>query len=959
MFTFSNGNKVNVPFSKCTNNKTVDLDFLVNNTRFNQNQSTVLEIRKIAKDGFDNNVDLERLKKDLRHLKLKLSYFLFSGICKRHHSDNSLDYNSFIQLDIDFKYRGGDYYSKLTKYKLARFPFVVMASLSPTGYGVRVLVKTSNYDKSKHLEASKQVIKYVSKELNVDIKNFDVLGASQPSFETYDNELYFNNNFSDFEIDIKELEKSELSKSKCDVRATDKTVFDIAKRYAVNQTGNGFEDGNKYLFINRFSIACNLLGVPFPTAKEYILSNYYHSDFANEKSNALSSPYLAYKDVFGEWSYKVSELKKSFNIRLNSPLGSRLKDVLEQNKLDNLKNCIIISGTGTGKTYWISGLTHKRIIVVPTIKMVEQVKAKYKAVPFHSKEKGDIIHANYIVTTYSSFHYVSTILENHNLINEFACYIDEFHNLTTSTSKSFQLKELNLLVECLPKYKFWIGVTGTDIYNFHPYFTGVKKYIINIPKTEKKLTLIDAKQPLKTLCECLKTSINRGRFPLVLYNNTSNTGGLHTVKSLLKDVPNVAYFNSKAKNNQFFRELSKLSMIHPTIKAVVSTTVIKEGNDILNDYDFDIIIYGDFHPTEIEQFANRPRTPKSISVCIIRTQKDDEKEQPKSYKFNAFRYAKFLERQCKSRMLELNNYKPYCYEDELLLEKKAYNYIHSLPLRNNGLKYEFDWLNFNYDVFRQETKYINNNDTHLIDYLSKFNIVFDKKLTSKDEIDRYLAIELKKQKQAVKRSNKKVYGELVAKVSQMEQAMTELKAFEIDTSDMPKIDKSVYKRYVKLRDSYVSHDSIIEILQDVGLSKAKFNNIVKQLTIYHLKNSDDYMKSNRRFSIVLQAVYSMFGGGETLTIEVIKERLKRVLSIDKSLDITKFDSDTRNDKTLKTIRLFFEVKKVRKRSPLDSKKWICEYSIKSLEFDVDFDNKFWNTHYSNDYMKLILSDVVN
>ena len=961
MFSFSNGNKVYSKPHECTDNQTVDLSFLINHIKDNPRKSDIEKIRKVAKHGFENCLPKDQLIKDLKKLKREsLDYFLFSGTCKRHHNNKSLDYNSFIQVDIDFKYRDGDRYSRITKYKLDRFDFVVMASLSPTGFGVKALVKTSNYDKKNHGIASNQVIDYMSKKLRIDRDNFDYLGASTPCFETYDNNVYFNENYQDFEVDFKGLEQSNLVNANFSVRSMDKTVFDIAKRFAFERTGKGFQDGNKYLFVNRFAIACNMLGVSLKETKDYVLANYYNSDFASEKRNAISSPYVAYIELFGAWSYKVVELQKSFNTVLDSPLGSKLSNVLKDNNLKNLENCNIISGTGTGKTYWISELgfeKQKRIIVVPTVQMVLQVwKANsypFNATPYCSKAKGDVLNSDFIVVTYDSLYRLADILEKKGIAKEYVCYLDEFHNLTTSTSKAYKLDASNLAIDSLPQFKAWVGVTGTDIYNFHPFFSGVKKYIVNIPKLKKKLTLVDAKEPIKTLCELVKKSINLGRFPLVLYNNTGH--GLTSVKRLLKDVLNVVYLNSKTKANQFFRELMESSIIHPIIKAIIATTVLKEGNDINNEYHFDIIVYGDFHPVEIEQFANRPRKAKSIDICIIRTQKD-EKEQSKQYRFNPYRYATYLEKQCNSRILEFSNYEPHCYEDEITLERRAYDFIQRLPIRKHDGKLEIDWLNFNYEVFRQETKYINSNDSHLIEYLSKFNIVFDQKLTSKDEIDSYLKVELKKQKQAVKLSNKMLYEQTISKVDKAKEVMKDIKRFEVDSSDMSTIEKMVYTRYIKLRDSYINHESIIEMLQDVGTSKAKFNTMVKQLVIYQLKNSNDYMDSNRRFTIVLRAIYSYFKSDETLNVETIKERLKNALRIDKSFDISKFDDGNRNDRTLRTIRLFFNVSRKGFRK---GKERVYKYHFKDLQFDVDFDSRFWSMQYSDEYLEKLKNEVLS
>lgn len=958
MFSYSDGNKANFLESKSTNNLKVDSLFVVEHIRCNKNKALIDSIRKDAKHGFESQKDPKKIKLILRPSKLKLDYFLYSGYCKKHHSNNNLEYNSFIQVDIDFKFSGGYILANEVKENLKQFNFVFISAISPSGYGVRAIVKTSNFDKNKHLETSKQLISHLSEKLEIETKCFDVLGASQPSFETYDPTCYFNldcsnfiPNFDKIQRDLKNVAQMEFKPCLSNVY----NEFELAVKYAIEKTGQGFVDGNKYLFVNRFSICANLLGIDQKLAREYVRLNYFDKSFFDGTCNAFESPYLSYGRFFGIWKYKVKELREStLTTKIQANKGQRLNDVIDINNLNNLKNSLIIAPTGTGKTYWISGLKHKRIIIVPTAKMVEQVAKEYNATPFYAKAKGDILHSDYIVTTYNSFAYVVKILDSKGLTKNFIAYIDEFHNTTTSTSKDYQLKQLTQVVELLPKFKYWIAVTATQLYNFHPYFQNTPKYEISIPKAAKNAYFVDATNPVKSICDLVKMSVRNNRFAMVLHNNTSDTGSLHTIKTLLANVEGVAYFNSRTKDSHYFKELSNLSKLNPNIKALVCTTVIKEGTNINNNYEFDIIISGQFHPIEVEQFCNRPRKPKAVNIYILRPKQKDNSNKL-DVDFNSYKYAQLLKKQCNNRILELNNYDPYCYESQLLLERKVYNSINYLPLKNIGTKYQIDWLNFNNHIFKVERKIICENDKMMLDYLAKFNINIKRYIDLSDQIDSLLIETLKTEKKERKSQKQSKFYDILDNIDSGKTDLKDVTNFQLDTSkSLTKLERQTYKKYLYLKGVHLTKAQSISILNDVGYSDSKFNSVKQRLSIYQLKSSIEYMGSNRRLSVVLKAIFHHFKSSDSLTIDVIKERLKYCLSIDSSFDMSIFENTKRNDKVLNILRMFYDTKKVQKRNGKDR---FYEYKLSSIDFNIDLSNEMPPV-YSSEYIRHELSKAL-
>lgn len=167
----------------------------------------IAEIRSLTAKLYTSDGLTDQQAKDLKAAtttqKKELPYFIASGFCEQHHNDQNLQYNGILQIDIDIKSTGGDQQAQELKSRLAAFnlPYILAAFISPSGYGLKLLFATDNHDINRHHSAALQAFEHLAALLNIDIKLFDRLGASQPCYYSYDQDIYINTGqISEFKI---------------------------------------------------------------------------------------------------------------------------------------------------------------------------------------------------------------------------------------------------------------------------------------------------------------------------------------------------------------------------------------------------------------------------------------------------------------------------------------------------------------------------------------------------------------------------------------------------------------------------------------------------------------------------------------------------------------------------------------------------------------------------------------
>jgi hypothetical protein len=755
-----------------------------------------------------------------------------------------------------------------------------------------------------------------------NLKNLRYLAADPEAYHNPNAKTYSLENLTDY-LDLIRNREDKLRSwtgEALNIETTDWIEFGEAFAAA---KGYQLQDGQKHEFLTRFSIACNLLGVDI--AQVY---GYATAKGINVRTNCISYPYRTYKENLGRWKYKLQ--KKADRQVIEGKKGQKLADLIDAQDIIEKK---VIAPTGSGKTYLIHTLPGKKVIVCPTLGLVDNVCADYNAAPFtgSTRDKESIKQADFIAVTYASFRKLTAYLAETK--DQYHCIVDESQAFSVSASPAFQLKQLHEVLQEAQGYKDLTLLTGTDVYNHDPRLRNIPRISFYIPQSEKALQLVDAIDVLKETAEQIKNSIAAGRFPLVLFNNTSDDGKLGTLKSLLADQAGIKYLNSHTKQDPDWKKITSEGIIDPEIKGIVTTSVLKEGNNILNKYHFDIIVVGHFHSTEIVQFSSRPRKPKSVSVSIIRSENRTRSERI----FCPEQFAYQLEDDAQSVCNDLNTKAACANSDTSLtyLEVKARQAIKQNPIRYDEEQNLFliDYLHLSNITFTQERIAENRNDQLLIRNLNKYGIVYRDQVASCAEQTTEEKANAAKIREQKKEKELQEYNATLDQLSHRSDAYEFASDQITGNKDLTKIQKAVYSRYKKLYELTLNHAGTINRLKDIGPKKAKFIQLIERLRIALLRSNKAYLADGNKFAMILQAVENEFKEGDLLTSDQIKDKLTRILTLDRSLDI---EQDQRSDKALKILRLFFEVDRKDQRDQAGKK--VNKYRICPLTFEDILNN---------------------
>lgn len=247
---------------------------LFDNKPFYATDDTLFE--KI-KNGGKNNDLIKQIRetsdKEARNeLKKQLAVILWSGKFSARKASALVEYNHLICLDFD----GVDV--EETKKSLKEKPFVYAAFASPSGDGVKALVKVSSKNHLSHFKA-------LSKEFpNLDQSGKDV---SRSCFMSADENIYINKHAETY---TKLVESAHTNDQR----------YENLKSWLSNK-GEKFASGNRNNFLAKLAGACNRFGIP----QDYTL-DVFRRDFVNNNSNfsmreaenVVKSIYQNYKDQF-------------------------------------------------------------------------------------------------------------------------------------------------------------------------------------------------------------------------------------------------------------------------------------------------------------------------------------------------------------------------------------------------------------------------------------------------------------------------------------------------------------------------------------------------------------------------------------------------------------------------------------------------------------------------------------
>ena len=271
----------------------------------------------------------EKRKSERNELKKKLPAICFSGIFNKRNDASIQEHTGIICLDFDGYEKNKELLQD--KENLTRNNFVYSVFISPSGLGLKVLVKIPK-DAENHVNYFNSLAKHF------DNPRFDVTckNLSRVCYESYDPLIYINENSSEWDkIEEKEYEEKHSLRDIPTIPITDENkIVEILtkwwlKKYPMNE---GQRNNNTFVLASAF----NDFGINRSLAS-YVLNNYQTKDFTQrEIQNTIDSAY-AQTQNFGTKYYEDEERINNIKIKLRRGVSKKeIKNQLRDTEVEEV-----------------------------------------------------------------------------------------------------------------------------------------------------------------------------------------------------------------------------------------------------------------------------------------------------------------------------------------------------------------------------------------------------------------------------------------------------------------------------------------------------------------------------------------------------------------------------------------------------------------------------------------------
>ena len=256
----------------------------------------VLQLLERIKLGKSNQpiqaIRLESDKEKRNELKKNLPCVCWSGKFKDRNNNSLLVHSGFICLDFD-----GVVDEATFRDDLKQFPYIFAAWISPSGNGVKALVRIPV---DNHL-GSFLAIQKEHPEIDNACKD-----VARVCYESADRNIWINEEAEVFDkqIVIEHKTYNPLDNPELDHY----TIYNHIKKWLGNQNEN-FVEGNRNNYICKIMSACNRFGIPQMMAESFVGNDFVAgSNFKVKEMEAVSrSVYGRYKHQFGQAEFSKKD----------------------------------------------------------------------------------------------------------------------------------------------------------------------------------------------------------------------------------------------------------------------------------------------------------------------------------------------------------------------------------------------------------------------------------------------------------------------------------------------------------------------------------------------------------------------------------------------------------------------------------------------------------------------------
>jgi len=298
-------------------------------TPFHRPLASILDrIKNGANKELVKRIRLETKKAERNELKKQLPAICFSGVFTKRSDSSIQEHSGLICLDFDGYEKKKDMLQD--KEQMTRDSFVYSVFISPSGRGLKVLVKVPQ-DTDNHVNY------FNSLKNHFDNPHFDVTckNLSRVCYESYDALLYLNENSSVWDkIDEREYQEKNTYRDAPTIPITDENkIVDILqrwweKKYPMNE---GQRNHNCYVLAAAF----NDFGINRSLAK-YVLNKYISSDFTEREIIRTIDSAYANTQNFGTKYYEDEDRLTSIKVKLRRGTSKKeIRNQLAESDLDS------------------------------------------------------------------------------------------------------------------------------------------------------------------------------------------------------------------------------------------------------------------------------------------------------------------------------------------------------------------------------------------------------------------------------------------------------------------------------------------------------------------------------------------------------------------------------------------------------------------------------------------------
>lgn len=250
-------------------------------------------------------------KEEYKRVKLTLPCITFCGVFSERRRENLLHYSNYVCLDFD--HFPSEDTMIASKQMFMHLPFVSMVFASPSGYGLKVVVRHDNNDPSLHEELFNQLKEYPCF-LLMEFDN-SVKDIARACFLSYDPLMYYNPDATAFHFDaVKARERmkaipqrtmtikkktaspNRLMTSVGDLSLldghTDSQIINFLNNHFWKRHPEDYTDGHRHeSLLKKAGLLC-AYGVSYDAALQEMVYRYtYHGLDEGDITRAVSSAY--------------------------------------------------------------------------------------------------------------------------------------------------------------------------------------------------------------------------------------------------------------------------------------------------------------------------------------------------------------------------------------------------------------------------------------------------------------------------------------------------------------------------------------------------------------------------------------------------------------------------------------------------------------------------------------------